>query len=71
MEPEDLLPHSQQPATYLYPGPDKSNKSPLPIFDPFNIIPHFLGWPSVSVTNNLQRSARGPPMHRIFLLRHS
>jgi hypothetical protein len=37
METEGSLPHSQQPATYPYPDPDRSNLYPLiqPLEDPF------------------------------------
>jgi hypothetical protein len=40
MEPENSLPHSQEPTNCLYPEPDKSSPCPIPLLNiPFNIIP--------------------------------
>ena len=40
MDPEDSLPHSQQPATCPYPEADQSNPClPIPLLDNFKIIP--------------------------------
>ena len=40
MEPEGSLPHSQEPATYPYPEPDRSSQCPHPTSEKihFNII---------------------------------
>jgi hypothetical protein len=42
MEPEGSLPHSQMPATYPYPEPDRSSLCPPTNHSKirFNIIPH-------------------------------
>jgi hypothetical protein len=68
MEPEDSLPHSQQPTTCAYPEPDRSSPCPTSHFSRFILIlPSHLrlglssgSFPQVSPPNHLYAPLLGP-----------
>ena len=68
MEPEGSLPHSQQPTTCPYPGPDRSSPYPPFLYIHFNIIlPSTPRFPSgIFPSGNPTKS---PYAHLLFLIR--